>query len=317
MIRARIGRVSDSDYQAKLDAEGRKWGDHLRVEESGEWNAWLDHPLIATHYHSRGLLDGLLWESWVRRRLGRPALRSLDLGCGTGQKSFVVHAAGSTVETHGIDISADRVARAEQKRMARGIPGNFRIADVNTATLTPGTYDLVFSCHSLHHIVALEHVMAQVHDALTPEGLFILEEFVGPTQFQWTDQQIAVVRALTALLPEDLRMLRWGAVKPYEGRPEVNDVIAASPFESIRSAEIVPMFRDFFDVIEIRNYGGTIQQLLYNGIVHNFTLQRRDAIDFVQSIFTIEDAMIDSGMLPSDFVLLVGMRRGARDLDSR
>jgi SAM-dependent methyltransferase len=301
--------VSDLDYEARLAAESRKWGDHLRVEASGEWHAWLDHPLIAAHYRALGLLDGLPWEAWAGRRLGRPAARSLDLGCGAGQKSLSVFEAGSTSETHGIDISEERIAEAERMRIAHGIPGQFRVADVNTASLPPDAYDLVFSSHSLHHFVALEHVMAQVHDALTPDGLFILEEFTGPTQFQWTDRQIDVVRTLTQLLPEELRTLRWGAVKPYEGRPPVKDVVAASPFESIRSAEIVPLFQRFFRVVELRPLGGTLQHLLYNGIVHNFTLDRADATAYVQSILDVEDALIDAKMLPSDFMLLVGMRR--------
>ena len=306
--------MTDLDYESRLAAESRKWGDHLLVEASGEWHAWLDHPVIASHYRSRSLVEGLPWESWVGRRHGTPARRSLDLGCGSGNKSLAVFNAGSTRETDGIDISEDRIAEAERMRIAHGIPGNFRVADVNTASIPPDSYDLIFSSHSLHHFLALEHVMAQVHDALTPDGLFILEEFVGPTQFQWTDRQIAVVRTLMELIPEDLRMLRWGAVKPYEGRPEVKDVVAASPFESIRSAEIVPLFQRFFRVVELRRLGGTLQHLLYNGIVHNFTLDRRDALDRVQAIIEIEDALIDSEMLPSDFMLLIGMRRdSARD----
>ena len=301
--------MSDIDYASRLAAESRKWGDHLRVEASGEWHAWLDHPVIASHYRSRALIDGLPWETWAGRRLGGPARRSLDLGCGAGNKSLAVYTAGSTREVHGIDISEERIAEAERMRADREIEGEFRVADVNTASLPPDTYDLIFSSHSLHHFLALEHVMAQVHDALTPEGLFILEEFVGPTQFQWTDRQIEVVRTLMELIPESLRMLRWNMVKPYEGRPEVKDVVAASPFESIRSSEIVPLFRRFFRVIEIRRLGGTIQHLLYNGIVHNFALDRRDAINHVQAIIEIEDALIDAEMLPSDFMLLVGMRR--------
>jgi SAM-dependent methyltransferase len=308
-LRDTVSNVTDLDYQSRLAAESRKWGDHLRVEASGEWHAWLDHPLIAKHYRSRGLLDGLPWESWVAQRLGRPVARSLDLGCGSGLKSLAVLNAGSTRETHGIDISEERIAEAERMRLESGIPGEFRVADVNTATLPRDTYDLIFSSHSLHHFLELEHVMAQVHDALTPGGLFILEEFVGPTQFQWTDAQIDLVRTLMALLPEDLRRLRWNAVKPYEGRPTVADVVAASPFESIRSAEIVPLFRRFFHVLELRPLGGTLQHLLYNGIVHNFTLDRPDATAHVQAIIDIEDALIDARLLPSDFMLLVGTRR--------
>jgi SAM-dependent methyltransferase len=301
--------VSEIDYASRLAAESRKWGNHLQVEASGEWHAWLDHPIIARHYAARGLIDGLPWERWAGHRLGSPAVRSLDLGCGAGQKSLAVFQAGSARELHGLDISEDRIGEAERMRAERGIAGAFRVADVNTATLPANMYDLIFSSHSFHHFLALEHVMAQVHDALTPTGLFILEEFVGPTQFQWTDRQIALVRALMELIPEDLRMLRWGAVKPYEGRPEVSDVVAASPFESIRSAEIEPLFHRFFRVVEIRKLGGTIQHLLYNGIVHNFTLDRPDAVRQVQAIIEIEDALIDAGLLPSDFQLLVGMRR--------
>lgn len=301
--------MSDPDYAAKLAAESRKWGDHLGVEASGEWHAWLDHPLVSLHYRSRALLDGLPWEAWAGRRLGRPAATSLDLGCGAGLKSLAVFRAGSTSEMHGIDISEDRIAEAERMRIEHAIAGEFRVADVNEAKLPPNTYELIFSSHSFHHFLALEHVMAQVHDALTPNGIFILEEFVGPTQFQWTDRQIDVVRTLMSMLPEDLRMLRWGAVKPYEGRPEVKDVVAASPFESIRSAEILPLFRRFFRVIELRSLGGTLQHLLYNGIIHNFTLDRRDATEYLRAIIDVEDALIDSGMLPSDFMLLVGMRR--------
>jgi SAM-dependent methyltransferase len=301
--------VSDSDYASRLAAESRKWGDHLRVEASGEWHAWLDHPLIALHYRSRALVAGLPWESWAGHHLGHPAAPSLDLGCGSGHKSLSVFQAGSSVELHGMDISEERIAEAERMRIERNIPGEFRVGDVNTASLPRNTYDLIFSSHSLHHFLELEHVMAQVHDALKPGGLFILEEFVGPTQFQWTDRQIDVVKTLMALLPDDLRMLRWGAVKPYEGRPTVADVVAASPFESIRSAEIVPLFRRFFHILELRPLGGTLQHLLYNGIAHNFTLDRRDATDLVRGIIDIEDAMIDSGMLPSDFMLLIGTRR--------
>jgi SAM-dependent methyltransferase len=298
-----------SDYQIRLAAESRKWGDHLRVEASGEWHAWLDHPLVAAHYRERGLIEGLPWESWVAKSLGGPARRSLDLGCGSGLKSVAVFQAGSTHEADGIDVSSERIDEGERTRASLGMPGRFRVADVNTCRLTEGSYDLIFSSHSFHHFLELEHIMGEVHGALTAGGLFVLEEFVGPTQFQWTDEQIEIVKALMALLPEEYRLLRWNAIKPYEGRPTVADVVAASPFESIRSAEIAPLFRKHFEIVEVRLLGGTLQHLLYNGIVHNFGPERSAAADYVRAIFETEDALVDRGLLPSDFMLLVGKRR--------
>jgi SAM-dependent methyltransferase len=301
----------DAAYRAMLAAEGRKWGDHLKVEASGEWNSWLDHPYIAAHYRQRALVDGLSWPAFVRRELGGPAERCLDLGCGAGARSFSVYDEGAALSLEGHDISADRIAQAEQVRLARGIPGGFAVADGNAGELPAGRYGLIFSCHSFHHFLRLEHIMEQVHRALTPSGFFVLEEYVGPTQFQWTDEQIALTRALMALVPERLRRLRWDAIKTFEGRPTPAEVVAVSPFESIRSAEIYPLFQQHFQVVAAKKLGGTLQHLLYNGIVHRFVPSDAEAQACLDAVIGVEDALIDTGRLPSDFMLLIGRRKDA------
>lgn len=301
--------LRSSDYKAKAAAESRKWGKHLEVEARGEMNAWLDHPEINAHYRERGLIHGLDWMRWVRHHLGGPAVRSLDLGCGAAARSVAVWGAGASAHLEGTDISEDRVAEGERQRQSLGAPGRFWADDVNALTLEPDRYDLIFSAHSFHHFLELEHVMEQVARALTPRGLFILEEFVGPTQFQWTDLQIDLTAGLLKFLPESLRRFRWNAVKHLEGRPTVEEVVAVSPFESIRSAEIVPLFEKYFDLFLVRNLGGTIQHLLYNGIVHNFWPVTEEASRALHGVFAVEDRLIDSGLLPSDFMLLVGRRR--------
>jgi len=304
--------TEDAAYRALLAAEGRKWGDHLRIEASGEWNSWLDHPLIADHYRRRALVDGLSWPAWVRRELGGPAEKCLDLGCGAGARSFAVYDDGAALALEGHDISEERIALAEQVRRARGIPGGFAVADGNAGELPADRYGLIFSCHSFHHFLRLEHIMEQVHRALTRSGYFVLEEYVGPTQFQWSDEQIALTRALMALVPERLRRFRWDAVKTFEGRPTPAEVVAVSPFESIRSGEIYPLFQKYFDVVAVRKLGGTLQHLFYNGIVHHFVPGDAEAQSCMEAVIAVEDALIDTDRLPSDFMLLIGRRRDSR-----
>jgi SAM-dependent methyltransferase len=279
------------------------------VEDSGDWNAWIDHPLVAAHYTKRGLIDGLPWAEWVKQQLGGPALRSLDLGCGAGDRSSAVFRAGASSSLEGIDISAERIARAVEMADRLGGRGRFTVGDVNTQALPSNHFDLVFSCHSFHHFLNLEHIMEQVHESLTPRGLFILEEYVGPTQLQWTDHQMALVRSCLALIPPRLRTYRSGILKNEEARPTPDEVVAVSPFESIRSAEIFPLFNRYFNVVAVKRLGGTVQQLLYNGIIHNFRPDDEDAMRSMESIFRLEDALIDGELLPSDFMILVGKRR--------
>jgi SAM-dependent methyltransferase len=303
--------TENPEYLERLSAEGRMWGGHLAVEASREVHGWLDHPAISAHYAFRRLIDGLSWRQWVSRHLGGPATRSMELGCWSASVSAELFVFGSTREIAGVDASPERIQEAETRRGALPAPGGFTTGDANTLSLEPGRYDLIFSSHSFHHFVALERIMEQVHGALTPRGLFILEEFVGPTQFQWTDAQIETTKGLMALIPERYRMLRWGVVKPYEGRPTVKDVVAASPFESIRSSEIVPLFERSFRMLHRRNLAGTIQHLLYNGIMHNFAPGEPEAERILAGVWQAEDGLVDSGLLPSDFQLLIGQRRDA------
>lgn len=302
---------SQTDYQASLEAENRKWGGHRKVEADADLlgDNWLGHPLITEHYNVAMLVDGLAWPEWIRKRLGGPAERSLDLGCGVADRSLELYRAGASRCIEGIDISEERLAEAERRIREENIPGGVRAGDINTIQLPPNTYDLIFSYHSFHHFLNLEHIMEQVHQALTPRGLFVLEEFVGPTQFQWTELQVELVRAILRFLPEELRMYRMGWMKEFEGRPKPEEVAAVSPFESIRSADILPLFKRHFQVARVRQMGGTLQHLLYNGIVHNFIRDRAAAESYVKAIYKMEDLLMDFCLIPSDFMLLIGQRK--------
>jgi len=303
-----VTEPNSPEYLQRLSTESRKWGDHLAREAAQEVIAWLDHPTINAHYGARTGIDGAPWRSGIVRRLGGPAERSMELGCGSGLLSQQLFMLGTTREVEGVDLSAERVAQAEARRAEVAAPGRFFVSDVNRVRLEAGRYDLIVSAHSFHHFLDLEDVMTEVLAGLTPRGLFVLEEYVGPTQFQWTVAQMEIVKGLLALVPERYRRLSWGALKTEEGRPAPEAVAAESPFESIRSAEIGPLFEHYFDIVHRGNLGGTIQHLLYNGILGNFKSDDPEAERLVRAIYEVEDVFIDSKILPSDFQLLVGRR---------
>ena len=297
------------DYSQRLAREAAKWASHLELEEAGQWTMWSDHPVIVQNYRQRARIDGMEWEDWIANALGGPAERSLDLGCGSGSQSMRLFDAGATREVHGYDLTPERVQLAEHERRARGIPGGFQVADANTLRLPERHYDLICSSHSFHHFLELEHIMAQVHEALRPGGLFVLNEYVGPTQFQWHAADLRVVNARLAMLPDRLRRMADGRVKDCEGRPLPSEVEAESPFEAIRSGEIAPLFHQHFEIVFTRQLGGNLQQLLYNGIIQNFLLEDAEAMHHLRGILALENALVDHGVMQSHFQLLVGRRK--------
>jgi len=208
----------------------------------------------------------------------------------------------------GIDLDESRFASAKQFFEGLSAKVRFIAADINAMELEQDCYDLIYALQSFHHFENLEHIMEQVKRALTPRGFFVLDEYVGPARFQWTDRQLALTAQLLGLMPKHLRMYRHGIEKLQEGRSSVDEVIRVCPSEAIRSDEILPLFRRHFEVVHHKQLGGTIQHLLYSGIIHNFPDDDPAVDHIIDCIDGLERAFIECGVLPSDFALLVGKR---------
>lgn len=98
----------------------------------------------------------------------RPGERILDLGCGTGQLSSEIAAAGSAVV--GVDLSAEMVREARRK-----FPDlRFEVCDARALTFVQ-EFDAVFSNAALHWIPQAEQVVGGIARALKPGGRFVAE----------------------------------------------------------------------------------------------------------------------------------------------
>jgi SAM-dependent methyltransferase len=97
----------------------------------------------------------------------QPGEKILDLGCGDGQLTKRIAAAGACVL--GVDASPQMVAAAR----ALGIT-----VDEASAELLPhadGSFDAVFSNAALHWVRDQDAMMAEVHRVLKPGGRFVAE----------------------------------------------------------------------------------------------------------------------------------------------
>ncbi len=299
-------------YDEQLRRESDHWGKQLQQEAGQHQQAWLAHPQILSSYMARRRIDGYDWPDWLNIYFRGKAGHAVDLGCGSGSRGLQLLQKQAISSLTGYDISDERLAQARACADKVQAAAQYINQDVNSIRLQPNSCDLILSCHSFHHFTRLEHIMAEVARALTKRGLFILEEYIGPSIFQWTDAQLAVVNDLLAILPEEYRrypgLPGQPPLKRLHQRPKVEDVQAVSPFEAIRSAEIVPLFRKTFVVLHEQSLGGVIQHLLYQGILHNFAPGDERAAETVSAIDRLESRMVAAGVLDNDFMLLVGRK---------
>lgn len=85
--------------------------------------------------------------------------------------------------------------------------------------------------------------------------------------------------------------------------PTERSVIAIDPSEAIRSNEILPVLKNFFDIVEYRPLGGSILQFLLADIAGNF--QDEVGQQWLEIFFQIEDTLQTTGDISSDFAYIV------------
>lgn len=284
-----------TDTQAREDMGRRSWGHLPQVQRNfnrqitGDPDRyWVNH--FVETYFERG---------W--------AGDTLVLGCGAGDTEHMLYNAGMRFKSiTGYDISPVCIRHAGQRarppdQMAQAT--HYHTADLNTLELPVNSYDFILFFHALHHVENVAGILEQVYHAMRKSAIFLVQEFVGPSRFQWTDEQMDICRNLLATLPEHLRMdLATGITKQAVTKRSVETMIALDPSEAVNSEEIDwELRRSFYLHAEPALLGGTILHPMLEDIAGNFRPDNAYHNCIAELLVEYETALIRNGVIPSDF----------------
>lgn len=230
-------------------------------------------------------------------------LTAVSLGCGTGSNEIAWGKTGIFSRIDASDISADRIEQAKRKADEEGVGEivQFSVADARSVSLPEKSYDVVLAINALHHFDPVEPVVRQFRGCLRKDGLLILRDYVGPSRFQWTREQLDAAKAVLALLPKSYRRRgKSGTLKKRCYRPSMLSMILSDPSEAARSEEILGAVRTHFQPAEEKELGGALMHLLLKDISHHFRSEAGER--WLQLIASIEDELMREGVLESDFV---------------
>lgn len=273
---------------------------------------WLAIPEVRERYQR--LATGGKGTDWAEFCLseylaGRlPVERMLSIGCGDGSLELQLAGYNCFREFDAFDIAEGAITAARGRAKDLGVTNvNFVARDVNQLTLASDHYDVAWFNMSLHHIRELEHTCSQVAQALKPEGYLFVNEYVGPNRFDFTARQKRVLALANELIPEQYRRLPSPSQKVRSAAPipDPVDVEFVDPSEAVRSADILNVLAQHFDLQKVQPIGGTILQFLLSSIAWNFRTEDPNSIKVLEMLFAIEDTLVEVGDLQSDFVLIV------------
>lgn len=264
--------------------------EYIRPQVSGDRNVYYLQHFIATHLPNS------------------PVPRALSLGCGGGNLERALISLNAAQKIDAYDLSTESIRLAQSLAQAENIGDRitYEARNIDTLELPINTYDFVIIKMALHHFERLEHIFEQIAASLKPGGVFVFNEFVGPSRYQWNDLQLQLMNTALKLLPKENTRSAW--TKDYLqqiSRPSVEEMIALDPTESVRSGDIMAVMEDYFELLEVKPYGGTILHILLTHIMASFDLNNPDDQERLRGLFQFEKTLIEHGIIGSDFAYVV------------
>ena len=312
-----FGKKNPAPPADALDATRDLWSRQADPKELGrrKYDSWMNHPLIAADYINKKF-GGDAERNWLTYFAGKYAVPGFgtcaSLGCGGGglERHALHLGICETFDAYDVALGAIEIARREAQAAGFRERITYEACDINAINLKAGAYDVVFASQSAHHFENIEHIFAEVKKSLKPGGLFVLNEFVGPTRFQWTDRQLAFADALLETLPKRYkRSVTTGTQKVRVERPTIEAMISFDPSEAVRSSELLGLLRRRFEIIERIDFGGTLLHILLQDIVGNFDAASPEDALILKLLWAFEDMLIAPRIIDSDFTFIVAKVR--------
>jgi SAM-dependent methyltransferase len=200
-----------------------------------------------------------------------------------------------------IDIARNK---ASDERLSKI---HYRVADLNRVRLPRGLYEAVIFHQSLHHVSSVEKLLERVLVSLKPSGLLFLDEWTGPSRFEWNEAKLARARSLFGAVPA-----RWRKWTELRVPIEIDD-----PSEAVRSSAILPAVHRLFEVLIERPYGGHLVSVLLPQL-ERALIPPDELGEMISNWLALEDADLARDPGSSYYTaILAAPRTGARAVGAR
>ena len=131
---------------------------------------------------------------------------------------------------------------------------------------------------------------------LVDGGILAMDDFTGPSRFQWTDANLFYANKVRELLGERYFISKNerinNKITTEVVRPTIEAMIQIDPTEAADSSNIIPSLENHFPNAEIKYTGGCIYHLALNDVLENFIDEDQTLLE---SFLLLDDVLADKG----------------------
>jgi len=257
---------------------------------------WWDHPYATRLYRDQYRVDAA--PHYVRpahlllKDCAGPRKRGVSFASGTAFKEILLVKLGLVEHITCVEISPALCEAARAAAVRDGLTDRMTIVCAPFETFAPQAegYDLVIWDHGLHHMFDCKAAIRRSVEILESGGVFVMDDFVGPTYNQYTDEEYQSAQRIRAVLPAE-----WfeepAPLARQLGRIPVEAYKKSDPSEAADSAAILPALADLG--AEVFRLGGHAFALALREAYFKFDENDETHRALMRGIFEIDRAYRD------------------------
>ena len=287
-----------------LQRVGGHWGRVTKADKASTTikNNWWQFAQIQNHIDA-GVYEQGATTGWVARALNEykilPCERAVSVGCGIAKKEIQLLEMGLVKHFDLYEVSAERLREAKALAQHKGVLEqiNFHQNDVFSQTIKNNHYDLVYWSNSLHHMFDVPQAVKWSKDVLKSGGGFMMDDFIGPSRFQWSKTQLEYATRIRQCFANTHYLI--DPDQPNKSlpikitKPSRIGMYCADPSEAADSDRIIESLKQFFPNVQIHKTGGAVYHLALNGMLANFDEEQDQHL--IKLLMMIDDLLIEQG----------------------
>lgn len=302
----------DTSYAGRIATETGNYREVADVHDLPPifhyWSNTHIRPMLETFGFSNPdqFFAKYLHESATRRGVAAPSFLSIGAGnCDTEVRvARLLREAGLAAFTiECLDPNPAMLARGREMAEREGVGAHLVTTegDFNRWTARRA-YDGIMASQSLHHVVNLEALFAEVNRGLAPRAFFVVSDMIGRNGHQRWPEALAAVRAFWRELPDAYRYNRQ--LERHE-RVYRNWDCSTESFEGVRAEDILPLLVDEFDFRLFVGFGNVVDVFVDRSFGHHFDDAAEWDRDFIDRVHAFDEAGFAAGTLTPTHLMAV------------
>jgi SAM-dependent methyltransferase len=202
-----------------------------------------------------------------------------------------------------LELNPDMLERGRSAAASAGVAPrmNFVPVDLN-AWRAAHEYDVIIANQTLHHVLNLENLFAEIKRSLKPGGSFIVSDMIGRNGHQRWPEALGLVREFWRKLPPSYRFNQ--TLHRYEETYEDWDCSGES-FEGVRAQDILPLLIERFHFELFIAFANIIDPFVDRAFGSNFDPAASWDRNFIDQVNECDEKEIASGRIKPTHILAV------------